>query len=420
MSFWYLYSKDRLLSAIILEFNNTFGERRSYLVLRDFALEARYLPLVIDKHGPDPGESNPQAHIKNSWRKDFHVSPFNSRKGEYSVFASDPLGANMDGLHGVDIAINLSSSSGQPKFVARLFSEGNAVDPSTMMTPDKLRFLSTWIWTGFMTVPRIVKEWAILYFSHGLHVWYRPEPLKDSLSRRANAAERSLEAVFRLYLQHLVEHAAEPLLVTYTPSGLPDVFEETFRSPNGGEGLGGLESQVHIKILTPAFYARFVGYAHDFEAIFCELAESCTIWADKPDMLPKIFLKKPSPSLHTSSMLDFALFKILKGLRQRPPIIRRPMTSTEAAAAAAATTTPQAVDIRGFRMSSMDAFVLGQDNPGLIRTYQTTAIQVFAAQRFFFGQVEATWILYIACRLGLSAAVAATSTWALNALISVA
>lgn len=417
VSFWYLYSGDHVLSAIVLEVNNTFGERRPYLVLRDFDAETKNLPATVDGHGHvhDQGESAARVRIKNSWSKDFHVSPFNSRKGDYSLLASDPLGANMDGFRGVDITINLTSSKGQPKLVARLFSEGNAVDPSAMTMLEKLRFLSAWFWVGFVTFPRIAKEAFKLFFSRGLHVWYRPEPFKDSLGRHADAAERSLEAAFRRYLQHLVEHAKEPLVVKYTPSGIPDAQEETFLSPTEADGRKP-ENRVHIKVLTPSFYTRFIGYAHDFEAIFCELAESCTIWADKPDLLPKIFLKKPSPPLHTSSIVEFVLFKLVKSLRQRPPVIKRPLTSAEAVAAA----TPQGVDIRLFRMSSMDAFILGQDDSGLRRSYQAAAIQVFAAERFFFGYVEVTWILCAACRLCLSAAVAATATWALKALVSAA
>ena len=402
----------------MLEVNNTFGERRPYLVLRDFDAEERNLPPNIDRHGHDVEQGSPRARVKNTWKKDFHVSPFNSRNGAYSLQASDPLSANFDEFRDVDITINLTSSKSQPKLVARLFSEGNAIDPSSMTTLDKVSFLLKWFWVGFATFPRIVKEAFTLFYSRGLHVWYRPEPLKDSMGRHADATERNLEPVFRCYLKHLVEHAMEPITVTYTPSGIPDASEETFRSVASAD-KSGPGDHVHIKILTPAFYTRFIGYAHDFEAIFCELAESCTIWADKPDLLPKIFLKKPPPPLHTSSVLDFILSKIVKRLRQRPPAIKRPMTSAEAAATTTTTTTPprRTVDIRLFRMSAMDAFVLGQENSGLARTYQATAIQVFAAQRFFFGHMEAVRTLCAAGRLGLSAALAATATWALETLL---
>lgn len=383
-------------------------------MLRDFESEARSLPPKVDRHGHDQDQSSPRARIKSTWKKDFHVSPFNSRNGAYSLLASDPLGANLDEFRDVDITINLTSSKGQPKLVARLFSESNAIDPSSMTVVDKASFLLRWFWVGFVTFPRIAKEAFRLFFSRGLHVWYRPEPLKDSMGRHTDATERSLETVFRCYLRHLIEHAMEPITVTYTPSGIPDAPEETFRSAASADKSGSGD-HVHIKILTPAFYTRFIGYAHDFEAIFCELAESCTIWADKPDLLPKIFLKKPPPPLHTSSVLDFILSKIIKRLRQRPPAIKRPMTSAEAAAS---TTTPRrTVDIRLFRMSAMDAFVLAQENSGLARTYQATAIQVFAAQRFFFGHMEAVRILCAAGRLGLSAALAATATWALETLL---
>lgn len=378
----------------------------------DLELEAKDLPSNHTSNGLSDGL--PQSRIRNSWAKDFHVSPFNSRKGDYSLLTSDPLDHDTKKLRGLDITINLSSSSGRPKLVARLFSEGTPIDPSAMTALGKMRFLLQWFWVGFMTFPRIAKEAFTLFFKHGLHVWYRPEPLKESLSRYANATEGNLETVFRRYLKHLVEHATEPLVVNYMPSGIPHGAEETFTSSVATSDVGTTPQRVSIKILTPVFYSRFAGYAHDFEAVFCELVESCTIWVDRPDMLPKIFLKKQSPPLQSSSALDFAIFKMIQNLRRRPDVIKRPMTSAETA-----NVSTRPVDIRDFRISSMDAFVLGHGDHALKRTYQAAVIQLFVAERFFFGYVEAVRMLWLACRLGLSLVLAVIATEAFKSLLSV-
>ncbi|KAJ2965819.1 hypothetical protein NQ176_g10436 [Zarea fungicola] len=96
VSFWYLYSPAKVLSAMILEVNNTFDERRPYLVFRDFEQEETMekkkqadastatvtaTTTTISRNG-----TSKVPRISASFDKDFHVSPFNSRKGSYSPF----------------------------------------------------------------------------------------------------------------------------------------------------------------------------------------------------------------------------------------------------------------------------------------------------------------------------------------------
>ncbi|KAH7148666.1 hypothetical protein EDB81DRAFT_470735 [Dactylonectria macrodidyma] len=400
VSFWFLYSPERVLSAIVLEVNNTFGERRPYLVERDFAAEGKH---IRDSTTLSQEEIRPR--IKTSWKKDFHVSPFNSRQGSYSLLASDPLGADMEGFLGIDVTINLVSSKGHPKLVARLFSEGEALKPSTMGVVQKTKFLASWFWVGFVTFPRIVKEAARLFFKRKLHVWYRPEPLKESMARVADNTEKHLEEVFRSYLHYLISQSPNLIAVKYVPSGIPRPAEEIFRSP-----LSIAESKtadnVEIKILTPVFYSRFVHYAHDFEAMFSELAESQTVWVDRPELLPKIFLKKAAPPLQASCLKDYLCFQLMKNLRRRPERIARPLTS----AATAPPTTHTATDIRGFRISSMDAFVLGQDNAQMKKVYRSTVTRLFIADHVAFGIVELLDLIEFIGRAGAS--------WLLASLIN--
>ncbi|KAF7545704.1 hypothetical protein G7Z17_g8968 [Cylindrodendrum hubeiense] len=394
VSFWFLYSREKVLSAIVLEVNNTFGERRPYLVERDFAAEAKH---IRDPTTTAQGEEATRPRVKGIWKKDFHVSPFNSRQGSYSLLASDPLGPDMQGFLGIDVTINLVSSKGHPKLVARLFSEGEATKPSTMSLAQKTKFLVDWSWVGFVTFPRIVKEAALLFFKRKLHVWYRPEPLKESMGRLADSTEKQLEEVFREYLHYLVDKSPSPIIVKYIPSGIPGPAEETFCSPSSIE-VPKTAEHVEIKILTPVFYSRFVHYAHDFEAMFSELAESCTVWVDRPELLPKIFLKKAAPPLQASSIVDFTCFQLVKNLRRRPEKIGRPLTS----AATTSPTTHTAVDIRDFRISSMDAFVLGQDDVRLKRGYRSAVARLFIADRIAFGSIELLGLMEVVGRAGAS------------------
>ncbi|KAH8787814.1 hypothetical protein F5883DRAFT_222 [Diaporthe sp. PMI_573] len=159
---------EKTLSAIVLEVNNTFDERRPYLLIPDV------------KADPSHGIHGQRRQIKGSRVKDFHVSPFNSRKGHYSVTANDPLGPEMNGFRGIDVTITLKSSHGHPKLVARLCSDGPAVNPIGLGPVSRLFFLAKWFWIGFATLPRIFWQAAVLLYFVKLKMWDKPEPLVET------------------------------------------------------------------------------------------------------------------------------------------------------------------------------------------------------------------------------------------------
>ncbi|RSL87048.1 hypothetical protein CEP52_015648 [Fusarium oligoseptatum] len=383
VSFWFLYSQEKVLSAIVLEVNNTFGERRPYLVTRDFEAERHIQNGSTDDERQEPLRSR----VKGSWNKDFHVSPFNSRKGSYSLLASDPLGPDMEGFRGIDITINLSSSKGHPKLVARLFSEGDALEPSSMGIFQKTRFLLGWFWVG-------------VAFTFGI-AQNRSKRVWDAWP---TISKKQLEDAFRQYLSHLVQQSTAPITVKYIPSGVVGAVEEVFSSSSVTDSSATAES-AEIKVLTPVFYSRFVHYAHDFEAVFSELAESCTLWVDKPELLPKIFLKKASPPLHASTPFDFLCFQLIKSLRSRPGRIERPLTSADQVSSSS-----QGLDIRDFRMSSMDAFVIGQGDTTLKKSYRAAVLRLFFADRIAFGNTDLLGMMELGARVGAS--------WVLASLIN--
>ncbi|OAQ99324.1 hypothetical protein LLEC1_06152 [Akanthomyces lecanii] len=357
VSFWYLYSADKVLSAMILEVNNTFDERRPYLVFRDFDQDSK---LLQGSDPTSPTEKRP-SKISASLVKDFHVSPFNSRKGSYSLMAQDPLGSGMASFRGLDVTINLRSSKGHPKLVARLVNQGDAIDVANMTVGRKILFV--------------------------LHVWSRPEPLPQSLGRHATPTERQLEVVFREYLRYRVEQSPKALRVRYVASGIgaaDPAAADVFASKTASTASA---CNVEMRVLTPVFYARFVHYAHDFEGLFNELAESCTLDVDKPDMLPHIFLKRGAPPFHASSLTEYLYFRLIQALRRRPEAIRRPLTSAETSTVEKASSL-KPVDIRGFRISSMDAYVLEHGSDSVKSMYRSAVSRLFLADRFFLGSLE--------------------------------
>lgn len=382
VSFWYLYDENKSLAAMILEVNNTFDERRMYFLPPDDELVSQIGHLPADEGDAVTGERQtlpPRTTLKQSWPKDFHVSPFNSRKGSYSMSALDPLSPYMQGTGPVTNTINLVSSKGHGKLVARLIPEGSSIDPYTMSWFAKFGFLASWWWVGFLTFPRIVKEAGMLFFKRKLHVWFRPEPLKENIGRNADTTERQLEPIFRRYLRHLVEQSPVPLALKYVPGGIPHQVPELMLSARARTGKEAVD-EIEFRVLTPSFYSRFVYYAHDVEALFCELQENCTIWISRPDLLPKFALKKPAPTLASSNYLEFAYFKIIQHLRVRPDRIERPLTSSASPAPKL-----QTVDIRGFRISPMDAYVLSEETDREKTVYRNCVLRLFLADRIALG-----------------------------------
>jgi hypothetical protein len=177
VSFWYIYDHSDQLCWMILEVNNTFGERRMYLV--NSAMERL-------RSKPDDSPSQ----LRGIWAKDFHVSPFNSRKGSYTFAATNPFRGGLCCFPGIDNKIVLASSKGHNKLITRLFSDDVPIVPEELDWGDCTVFLAQWCWLGIFTFPRILKEAFILFFWHHLYVWLRPEVKPTSICREATPTEK--------------------------------------------------------------------------------------------------------------------------------------------------------------------------------------------------------------------------------------
>lgn len=130
------------------------------------------------------------VRFTGAWKKDFHVSPFNSRDGSYTLTAHD-LFENKDEIDTrLSNTINLFSSGGHLKLIARIFSTSTAVNPQTCSFSDQIRLFASYGWVGFITFPRILKEAKTLFFSKKIAVFFRPEVMNSSISRRATDNER--------------------------------------------------------------------------------------------------------------------------------------------------------------------------------------------------------------------------------------
>ena len=101
--------------------------------------------------------------------------------------------------------------------------------------------------------------------------------------------------------------------------------------------------------------------------------------------------------------LNFAYFKLIQYLRKRPERIERPMAwPSPSPATEDPKKTSSLVDIRDFRISSMDGYVLTEESPQIRKTYRGCVLRLFLADRIAMGSA----LLLEAQRLVLQAAVA--------------
>lgn len=188
LSFWYIYAQDHQLKKMILEVNNTFGERRIYLLNGTGSSSPPQTPnFTIDDDGQEPLAT--KSRFTDFWMKDFHVSPFNSRKGSYALKAQNPFPYAGYDTPMIDNTITLKSSKDYAKVVARLHCVGDPLDPGQFGVLSAAWFISRWWWTGLVTLPRFLKQASNLFYKRSLHVWFRPEVLSPSLGRLPTSSE---------------------------------------------------------------------------------------------------------------------------------------------------------------------------------------------------------------------------------------
>ena len=176
--------------------------------------------------------------------------PFNSRKDPHLLTACDPRSRHLPGPGPVVSTITVVSSKGLDKSVARLVLSGAAIGPLAVSWWEKLSFLTAWWWVGLVIYPRILNEAGILFFCRRLHVWFRPEPLKKTIGRKADATEIQLERISRGYLRYLVKQLAMPLTVRYLASGISEDVTELMLSA-GTKGKDGPSRRCRVQSSHP-------------------------------------------------------------------------------------------------------------------------------------------------------------------------
>lgn len=165
VNFWFCYGEDELL-GLVAEVNNTFGERHAYV-----------LP------GPGPYAS-PKA---------FFVSPFNAVEGDYEVRAADPR-------ERLDIRLRVRREG---RLVFNSWVRGEGL-PFTAGSLVRSFWPSPWL-----TVPRIHREAATLYFRKGLPLVEKPVPTAPLRAVPPSLAHRLAMRLVLKFLERTRQGALE-------------------------------------------------------------------------------------------------------------------------------------------------------------------------------------------------------------------
>lgn len=147
---------------------------------------------------------------------------------------------------------------------------------------------------------------------------------------------------------------------------------------------GGEVKELDIRVLTPAFYSRFVHYAYtseafDRECIFTD-EKNRTCWVSRPKLLAQLLSQCAtlrSPSIAPKSSLHELKWLVLKKLRCAPaePAYNATPNNTEF----------RLEDIRVMKFSELDAFVRQHESQKYSGIYRRMVTKLFLAQRFCLG-----------------------------------
>lgn len=387
VSFWYLYSAEKRLKAMILEVNNTFDERRMYFLQTGDQNDQAGKEAETESQEAN-GMTSTVTIFSNEWKKDFHVSPFNSREGSYKLLAHDPNPFENEASPTIANTINLMSSGNHKKLIARVYSTQSAVDPSSINNSQKVRLIAQWGWVGLMTFPRILREAWKLYFKKSLEVFFRPEVAKGSIARHATETEKTLEPFFLAYLKHIVDNTSDSISITYRPApGTGTHSEVILNSPSAKDNK---ETHCDFDVLSPVFYSRFVHYAHTSEALdrefLCTDVKNRTIHLSNASILGKLFGSRTTSyhslteinRAHVDGYLESRRWRALQWLRCAASEQSYPNSQN----LAQDLHTVQE-DIRQVPLSELDDFVSKHSERAFV--YRRHVEMLFLAQRYTFG-----------------------------------
>ncbi|KAJ5117541.1 hypothetical protein N7448_011173 [Penicillium atrosanguineum] len=175
LSFWYLYGSNKELSAMIVQLQTSYGERRLWLT--------RNCRKNTSRSGP--------YCFQGKFDKDLQVSPFTPLSASYVIDSSDPCAAPLDKLK-----VMVTLKQGKKTIMhAVVNSTGPPLDAATASVGSSVLFLIKWWWVPMCAVVvfRILSKAAKIYLTHSddeLNIQTRAEPVRTAIAKSARLSER--------------------------------------------------------------------------------------------------------------------------------------------------------------------------------------------------------------------------------------
>ncbi|PKY00357.1 hypothetical protein P168DRAFT_244318 [Aspergillus campestris IBT 28561] len=376
VSWWLLYSPTRELDAMVMEVNNSFGERKTIFMRLEGGSatnEAHKITTINNTEGPPNANFTPSISkykmYKGNWDKDFFLSPFEKVEGYFTTTCSDPCNPHSGTKGPLHTNTTLYAPDGRPKIISRVYSWGNPLDPLSASPWSLIRFICGWGYIGALSKQRIIYEALRVRLRGNLAYLRKPEVKKTNIPREETSIERSLESFFRLFLAHAVARYPSPLTVLYHPSKSHWLVSETFHSRGVSRELPepGDTPTVTVRVQGPSFYTSIMQYEDASVGIDTELSHfpvpaeqhSQRLWASNPTQLQEIAAStKLGYTATTNARLDWKTRVrqvLIRWLRKTP------------------------------KPTFMDTFVYGHLQPSQQRGYQVALLRHLLAERFALG-----------------------------------
>jgi hypothetical protein len=193
----------------------------------------------------------------------------------------------------------------------------------------------------------------------------------------------ALETIFRRYLEYLVDVSPEFFQINYQ-TAIPEISQQVITTTTRRVREENIK-MLDIDIITPAFYSRFVHYAHTTEALDRECLftdeKNRTLWISQPEhlsrLLPRQSRNEKTKAAVKRGFLSELRWKLMRKLRCPPAEPAYVITPKS--------TTVEIDDIRTLPYSDFDRFVRGDDGTLYAGDYRRMVTKVFLAQRFMLG-----------------------------------
>ncbi|KAF7595183.1 hypothetical protein BBP40_006927 [Aspergillus hancockii] len=268
VTWWYLYSEQRELDAMIMEINNSYWEKRNVFLRVQPASDKLVRPpeasntaeYLDDLHSVQSLPSAPRATFyKGTWHKYVFASPFEKVDGIVSNRLMDPVQSGSWKSNAPFSNMTTLEESGEVRMATRLACDGPPIDPSQMSAFDVAKFVFRWTLPGMLTTPEIVFKALKIRFKGLMKMNSKPPVRSGSVGRHITKLEIDLEPFFRAYLANCVEAYSDPVELTYLPCRSFTNEAIHMRSPSyRDEDSRGL--RLTVEPTDPQFYTRIIHY----------------------------------------------------------------------------------------------------------------------------------------------------------------